>query len=53
MLCQLKSGGYGLGCGAQPPEVASRAGNSRAVSAVFVREATVKVYGVAVAKPQG
>ncbi|CAO5226488.1 hypothetical protein FAGKG844_1000004 [Frankia sp. AgKG'84/4] len=47
---QLKSGGYGLGCGAHPGwfsgELLNRFTYDR-------REATVKVCGVAVAMPQG
>ena len=48
---QLKSGGYGLGCGAHPPGVARWGTPGLAVA--IGREALVKVYGVIRAMPQG
>ena len=49
---QLQPGGCGLVRGAEPPP-ARRAGNFWSGFALWGREATVKVYGVAVAMPQG
>ena len=48
---QLKSGGYGLGCGAHRPARAGRELLRRVDS--LRREATVKACGVVVAMPQG
>ena len=50
ILNQLQSGGYGLGGGAHPP---GKAENSRLGIVGLSWEATVKDYGVAVARPQG
>ncbi len=50
ILYQLQPGGYGLGCGAHLP---FWVGNSWSGIARLGWEATVKDYGVAVAKPQG
>jgi hypothetical protein len=49
-LCQLQPGGYGLDGGAHPRV---RAGNSRSGIGGLGWEATVNVYGVTVAMPQG
>ncbi len=47
---QLKSGGYGLGCGAHPGKLSGELLNRFTYDRM---EATVKVCGVAVAMPQG
>jgi hypothetical protein len=49
---QLESGGCGLDGGAHPLAL-MRAGNSRSGLVGLGWEATVNVYGVAVAMPQG
>lgn len=49
---QLQSGGYGLVSGVYRTPCVGW-GNFRVGSTGLAREATVKVYGVAVARPQG
>ena len=51
--CQLKPGGCGLVRGAHPQRYSWRAGNFWSGISSLGWEATVKVYGVAVAMPQG
>ena len=51
---QLQPGGCGLVCGADPLALASVvSGELLVLFALEGQEATVKVYGVAVAMPQG